>query len=551
VTVRRRPGGWPLWGLALVAAALVVAGVLELGPPASSARTSREVLTAERGVVQSTVSGTGNIAPGTNVEANFTTSGILSSVNVSVGQHVREGQLIATLDPTSAQLSVDQAQLNLTAAEDQLTADENGTSTSSGGSGSSGSGSSGSGAGSGSAPAASNGAANTAVARSAIRSVSVAPTVGGLGGAANAGSAVTTTTQTTTTTTTATATAPKRTATPGTTSTTKTTTTAGGQGSTSRGSAATTTTTTSTPSPSTIASAQAAVTSAQLSLRSAQLTLGETRLDAPAAGTIVSLASTSPGTTVSAGSGSSSSGSSASSSGSGSSGSSGSSSTGSSASGSLGGSSSSSSSSTGSGFAQIVDTNHMTMTVALSESDISSVKVGQPATVTLDALTGVELPAHVSAISTLGTTSSSVVSYDATLTLDATDARVKPGMSATASVITGQAQGVNLPNSAVTGSGSLSSVNVLRNGHTVATPVVVGLRGDSRTQIVSGLAVGAQVVVRITLPALSSSTGTSSSSSSSLSGLRSRLGGGGFGGGGGLGGGAGLGGSGGGFGGGG
>ncbi|HEY5189202.1 MAG TPA: HlyD family efflux transporter periplasmic adaptor subunit [Solirubrobacteraceae bacterium] len=547
MTVRRRPGGWPLWGLALVAAALVVAGVLELGPPASSARTSREVLTAERGVVQSTVSGTGNIAPGTNVEANFTTSGILSSVNVSVGQHVREGQLIATLDPTSAQLSVDQAQLNLTAAEDQLTADENGTSTSSGGSGSSGSG-----AGSGSAPAASNGAANTAVARSAIRSVSVAPTVGGLGGAANAGSAVTTTTQTTTTTTTATATAPKRTATPGTTSTTKTTTTAGGQGSTSRGSAATTTTTTSTPSPSTIASAQAAVTSAQLSLRSAQLTLGETRLDAPAAGTIVSLASTSPGTTVSAGSGSSSSGSSASSSGSGSSGSSGSSSTGSSASGSLGGSSSSSSSSTGSGFAQIVDTNHMTMTVALSESDISSVKVGQPATVTLDALTGVELPAHVSAISTLGTTSSSVVSYDATLTLDATDARVKPGMSATASVITGQAQGVNLPNSAVTGSGSLSSVNVLRNGHTVATPVVVGLRGDSRTQIVSGLAVGAQVVVRITLPALSSSTGTSSSSSSSLSGLRSRLGGGGgFGGGGGLGGGAGLGGSGGGFGGGG
>ena len=547
MTVRRRPGGWPLWGLALVAAALVVAGVLELGPPASSARTSREVLTAERGVVQSTVSGTGNIAPGTNVEANFTTSGILSSVNVSVGQHVREGQLIATLDPTSAQLSVDQAQLNLTAAEYQLTADENGTSTSSGGSGSSGSG-----AGSGSAPAASNGAANTAVARSAIRSVSVAPTVGGLGGAANAGSAVTTTTQTTTTTTTATATAPKRTATPGTTSTTKTTTTAGGQGSTSRGSAATTTTTTSTPSPSTIASAQAAVTSAQLSLRSAQLTLGETRLDAPAAGTIVSLASTSPGTTVSAGSGSSSSGSSASSSGSGSSGSSGSSSTGSSASGSLGGSSSSSSSSTGSGFAQIVDTNHMTMTVALSESDISSVKVGQPATVTLDALTGVELPAHVSAISTLGTTSSSVVSYDATLTLDATDARVKPGMSATASVITGQAQGVNLPNSAVTGSGSLSSVNVLRNGHTVATPVVVGLRGDSRTQIVSGLAVGAQVVVRITLPALSSSTGTSSSSSSSLSGLRSRLGGGGgFGGGGGLGGGAGLGGSGGGFGGGG
>ena len=81
------------------------------------------------------------------------------------------------------------------------------------------------------------------------------------------------------------------------------------------------------------------------------------------------------------------------------------------------------------------------MTVAFSESDISKVHVGQPATVTLDALAGVELAAHVSSISLVGTTSSSVVSYDATLTLDQNDSRVKPGMSASASVITGQARG--------------------------------------------------------------------------------------------------------------
>ena len=55
----------------------------------------------------------------------------------------------------------------------------------------------------------------------------------------------------------------------------------------------------------------------------------------------------------------------------------------------------------------------MTMTVAFSESDVSKVKVGQAATVTPDALTGVELGAHVTAISPVGTTSSSVVSYNA------------------------------------------------------------------------------------------------------------------------------------------
>ena len=65
----------------------------------------------------------------------------------------------------------------------------------------------------------------------------------------------------------------------------------------------------------------------------------------------------------------------------------------------------------------------MTMTVPFSESDITKVKVGQPATVSLDALSGVQLAAHVSSISTLGTTSDGVVSYDATLTLDQTDAK--------------------------------------------------------------------------------------------------------------------------------
>jgi multidrug efflux pump subunit AcrA (membrane-fusion protein) len=177
------------------------------------------------------------------------------------------------------------------------------------------------------------------------------------------------------------------------------------------------------------------------------------------------------------------------------------------------------------------------MTVAFSESDISSVKVGQPATVTLDALPGVELAAHVSSISLIGTTSSSVVSYDATLTLDQNDSQVKPGMSASASVITGQAQGVTVPNQAVTGTGSVGTVNLLKNGKAVSEQVVVGLRGNSRTQIISGVNTGDQLEITITLPSLSSSsTSTSSSSSGTLGGT----GAGGFGGLGGAGGGAGF-----------
>jgi hypothetical protein len=167
------------------------------------------------------------------------------------------------------------------------------------------------------------------------------------------------------------------------------------------------------------------------------------------------------------------------------------------------------------------------MTVAFSESDISKVKVGQPATVTLDALAGVQLAAHVSSIALVGTTSSSVVSYDATLTLDQNDNRVKPGMSASASVITGEASGVTVPNAAVTGSGSLGTVTLVKNGKDVTQQVVVGLRGDSRTQIISGVKAGDQLVITVALPSLSTSTNSSGSGTLGGGGLGGLGGGGG------------------------
>lgn len=61
----RPPGAWHLIVLGLVAAGVLVAAVLELGAPSSSARTSREIVTAEKGIVQSTVTGSGNVEPGT------------------------------------------------------------------------------------------------------------------------------------------------------------------------------------------------------------------------------------------------------------------------------------------------------------------------------------------------------------------------------------------------------------------------------------------------------------------------------------------------------
>jgi hypothetical protein len=175
----------------------------------------------------------------------------------------------------------------------------------------------------------------------------------------------------------------------------------------------------------------------------------------------------------------------------------------------------------------------MTMTVTLSESDITSVKVGQPATVSISALSGVELGAKVTSISPVGTSSDGVVSYTSTITLTQSNARVRPGMSATVAIITAQAQGVTVPNQAITGTGSIGTVDVLKNGKVTPTEVVVGLRGTDRSQIVSGLSAGQELQVTITLPALGTTTTSSSTSSGTLGGTTSFGGAGGFGGGGG------------------
>ena len=432
----RQGRSWHLYLLLVVAVVLAVLAVAEIGPPTSSARTSTQTVTAEQGVVQSTVTGSGNIEAGTDLDVNFQTSGTLSSVDVQVGQHVEKGQLIATLDQSSAQLTLDQAQQNLAAAEDQLSSAESASSTTSGSS----------------------------------------------TGASTSSSS-----------------------------------TSGSTGTTS--------------SAQSIASAQAAVDSAQASVDNAQAALNATKLYAPVSGTIVSLAGLSPGDTVSAGSTgdaatTTSSGSSGTSTSSGSSAGSSSGTT-----GSVGGSGTSTSSSASSGsasspFAEIVNTNTMTMTVAFSESDVDQLKVGQTATVTPDALTGVELGARVTAISPVGTTSSNVVSYDVTLTLEQNDSGVKPGMSASAAVVVDQAQGITVPNAAVSGTGSLATVTVLDNGKPTQQQVAVGLRGDSRTRIVSGLKAGEQVLITTTLPPLSSATtSTSAASSGTLGGTGTRPGG--------------------------
>jgi hypothetical protein len=275
------------------------------------------------------------------------------------------------------------------------------------------------------------------------------------------------------------------------------------------------------------------VKSDRLTVRGDEQAVADTKLYAPQGGTIVSLsgevgeAVTARGTTKATGSAASTSGGSGNSdAGTVSTGSSGSSSSGNGSSGNGSSSSSSgSSSSSTSAFAVLSDLSSMQLVVALSESEIGSVKAGQPATVTIEALEGRKLAAHVVQVATLPTGSSGVVSYDVTFGLDQETSGLKPGMSATAEVVVKQAEGVSVPTSAI----SAGTVTVVRHGKRVRQRVVTGLAGASSTIVVSGVKAGESIV----LPIARATTG----STGGLGRFGGRTGGGG-GGGGGLAGGA-------------
>jgi multidrug efflux pump subunit AcrA (membrane-fusion protein) len=161
--------------------------------------------------------------------------------------------------------------------------------------------------------------------------------------------------------------------------------------------------------------------------------------------------------------------------------------------------------------------------VPLSESEVVHVHVGQLATVTVEALEGRKFAAHVVSVAVQATSNSGVVSYNVTFQLEQSESAIKPGMSATAEVVVNQAEGVNVPTSAISG----GSVTVIQGAKQVRRRVVTGLAGNSSTIILSGLKAGEEVA----LPVTSSASSTS---------LLSKLGGGKGGLGGGLGGGGGF-----------
>ena len=151
---------------------------------------------------------------------------------------------------------------------------------------------------------------------------------------------------------------------------------------------------------------------------------------------------------------------------------------------------------------ELLDTSRYQVKVTVDEVDVARVAVGQTADVLIDALGAPALQGTVRRIAPQSEADKSVTSYQVTIEIDPGSRPLKPGMTASASIVSDRRDNaLHIPAAAVrseNGANVVSVVSTDKDGkQTVATQLVeLGLRANDQVEILSGLSDGQQVLVK-------------------------------------------------------
>jgi len=125
--------------------------------------------------------------------------------------------------------------------------------------------------------------------------------------------------------------------------------------------------------------------------------------------------------------------------------------------------------------------------VKVSEVDINNVTIGQPVTLTFDAILGKEYHGEVIEVTQAGTADEGVVNFTVTVELTDADAMVKPGMTAAVNIVVEEMQDVLLvQNRAVRLVDNQRVVYVLENGQPVKKEITLGSSSDTLSVVAGG-----------------------------------------------------------------
>jgi HlyD family secretion protein len=146
----------------------------------------------------------------------------------------------------------------------------------------------------------------------------------------------------------------------------------------------------------------------------------------------------------------------------------------------------------------LVDPSHFHIDVSVDEIDIAKLKVGQTVNVSADALPEVTITGKVDRIAPAATSLAGVVSYQARINVDPTDAPLRGGMSANVTIVTEtRADVLTVPNWAIRIDRATGKAYVNRLTGTTAREVEVktGLRNESDSEVTSGVQEGDVIIV--------------------------------------------------------
>lgn len=148
-------------------------------------------------------------------------------------------------------------------------------------------------------------------------------------------------------------------------------------------------------------------------------------------------------------------------------------------------------------------------TFNISEVDVSRVRPGQKATMTLDSILGKTFTGVVKTVDRIGQVTSGVTNYPVLVQFDTKTPEILPNMAATVSIIIESRDNVlTVPTGSLLTQNGQTMVRVLRNGQVTQMTVETGIASTSDTEIVNGVSEGDTVVTGV----VSSGTGNSSPS---------------------------------------
>jgi HlyD family secretion protein len=148
-------------------------------------------------------------------------------------------------------------------------------------------------------------------------------------------------------------------------------------------------------------------------------------------------------------------------------------------------------------FISLGDLNELQVQAMVTESDVNRLKLGQQAEVTLATRSGERYAGTVTAIAPTATVDGQLVRYSVTLAFDKPPTGLMLGQTASVTVTTDEAENaIYVPAAAVRTRSDGTQVVTVRSGDRDSAKVVrTGVRGDQYVEVTSGLGESDQVVM--------------------------------------------------------